>query len=229
VIEGSIGLTARVGMAGLLAGLVCCGYGAAAAGASHVTSAAAAPANLVVNGDFALPASAFSNNLVAFLSPQGYAVNKLPVKRIPGWSVGEGLANGVPAPNAGGVVVFHEPRVQMPNGSTQALELSDNGPGNISEIIKTTPGVSYLLTWYGAGYPDAKSGRVIDVSWNGAEIATPSFKDGTGPNMGWEVRKEIVKATSSTTTLEFADGTSPTDPYGPFVGAVSITPQTSKG
>ena len=134
-----------VGALGVLAGALCV-YGAANATGSTTTAqpTKAAP-NLVVNGAFALPASEFSNNLVAFLSPQGYAANNLPVKRIPGWSVGEGLANGVPAPNSGGVVVFHEPRVQMPNGAIQALQLSNNGPGNISATIKTIPGASYLL------------------------------------------------------------------------------------
>jgi hypothetical protein len=205
-------------------------YGAAnAVGSSTAPKPTTAARNLVVNGEFALPSSQFSNELAAFLSPQGYAVNKLPVKRIPGWSVGEGFVNGVPAPNAGGVVVFHEPRVQMPNGSLQSLQLSDNGPGNISETIMTTPGASYLLIWYGAGYPDGKSAKIIDVSWDGAHIAAPSFKDGTGPNMGWKVHKDVVKATGATSTLEFADGTSPTDPYGPFLGAVSMKQQQTKG
>ena len=219
-----------VGAAGLFACFIVCLYGAAnAVGSTAAAKPTTAASNLVVNGEFALPAADFSNELASFLSPQGYAANKLPVKRIPGWSVGEGLANGVPSPNAGGVTVFHEPRVQMPNGSLQSLELSDNGPGNISETFKTTPGASYLLTWSGAGYPDGKAGKIIDVSWNGAQIAAPSFKDGTGPNMGWKVHKEVVTATAATSTLEFTDGTSPTDPYGPFVGAVSITKQNSKG
>ncbi len=217
-----------VGAVGVLAGFAFCVYGATnAMGSMTAPKPTTAAPNLVANGGFAIPASEFSNELAAFISPQGYAVNKLPVKRIRGWSVGEGSTNGVPSPNAGGVVVFHAPRVQMPNGALQALQLSDNGPGNISGRIRTTPGASYLLTWYGAGYPDAIAGKVVDVSWNGAQIAAPSFKDGTGLDMGWKVHKEIVKATGSTSTLEFADGTSPTDPYGPFVGEVSITRQTA--
>ena len=218
-----------VGAAGLFACFIFCLYGAAnAVGSTAAPKPTTAAPNLVVNGEFALPASDFSNELASFLSPQGYAVNKLAVKRIPGWSVGEGLANGAPSANAGGVTIFHEPRVQMPNGSMQSLELSDNGPGNISESLKTTSGASYLLTWYGAGYPDGKSAKIIDVSWDGAQIAAPSFKDGTGANMGWKVQKEVVTATTATSTLEFTDGTGPTDPYGPFVGAVSITMQNSK-
>jgi hypothetical protein len=228
--ERAKAVAARVGTAGLITCFVFCVYGAAnAVGSTTAPNPPTAAPNLVVNGAFALPASEFSNELAAFLSLQGYAVNKLTIKKIPGWSVGEGLANGVPAPNAGGVVVFHEPRVQMPNGSLQSLQLSDNGPGNISETIKTTSGASYLLTWYGAGYPDRKSAKIIDVSWNGTQIAAPSAKDGTGPNMGWKVHKEVVKATAATSTLEFADGTSPTDPYGPFIGAVSLTQQKTKG
>ncbi len=219
------GSAARIGAVGLLAGAVFCVCGATnAIGATTASKPTSVP-NLLVNGAFALPASAFGNELAAFLSPQGYAVNKLPVKRIPGWSIGEGETNGTPNPNAGGAIVFHEPRIQMPDGAMQVLELSDNGPGNISATIKTTPGASYLLTWYGAGYPDGHSAKVIDVFWNGAQIAAPSFKDRTGLSMGWTLHKEVVKATVSTSTLEFVDGTSPTDPYGPFVGVVSVTPR----
>ena len=129
-----------VGAAGLLACVIVCLYGAGnAVGSPAGPKPTTAVPNLVVNGEFALPASEFSNELAAFLSPQGYAVNKLPVKRIRGWSVGEGLTNGVANPNAGGVVVYHEPRVQMPNGSLQSLQLSDNGPGTISESSRRRP------------------------------------------------------------------------------------------
>ena len=145
-----------VGAAGLFACFIgVCLYGAANAvgGARPPRSQRRPPLNRVVNGDFALPAAAFSNNLAAFLSPQGYAANKLPVNRIPGWSVGEGLANGVPAPTRAGSLSFMS-RACRCRTAPQSLELSDNGPGNISETFKTTPGASYLLTWYGAGYPD---------------------------------------------------------------------------
>lgn len=217
--------TARAGAAGLSAGLVCCAFGATTAVASKATPKPVAPANAVVNGDFALPASAFSNGLVGFLSPQGYAVNKLPVKRIPGWTILEGSTNGVPNPNAGGVVVFQKARLQAPQGTTQSLELSNNGPGSISDTFKTTPGATYILTWYGAGYPDGKSVKVVNVSWDASQIATASFKGKTGANMGWTLHHEDVKATAASSTLEFSDGTSPTDPYGPFVGDVSLTKQ----
>ena len=210
-----------------MAGLVCCGFGAADALASHATRTVTAPSNVVVNGGFALPASAFSNGLVGYLSPQGYMVNKLPVKRIPGWSILEGSTNGAPNPNAGGIVVYQKARLQAPDGSAQSLQLSDNGPGAVSQVVKTTPGASYLLTWYGAGYPDGKSVKVIKVSWNGSPVASASFKGATGANMGWRVHHEVVKAAGATSTLEFADGTSPTDPYGPLIGAVSLTKQAS--
>jgi hypothetical protein len=162
---------------------------------------------------------------VAFLSPQGYTVNKLPVKRIRGWMIGEGVENGVTSPNWGGVVVTQKARLQTPTGSAQSVELSNNGPGNISETVKTTPGSTYLLSWYGAGYPDGKSVKVIDVSWDGTQVGASSFKGGTGANMGWTLHREVVKATATTSTLEFADGTSATDPYGPFLAAVSLTTQ----
>lgn len=218
-------LAARVGVAGLASSLICCAFGTANAIGSPAARTATATPNLVVNGDFSVPAAEFSNGLLAFLSPQGYAVNKLPVKKIRGWMVGEGLADGKPSPNAGGVVVTQKARLQTPVGSAQSVELSDNGPGNISETVKTSAGSTYLLSWYGAGYPDGKSIKVIDVSWDNAKVAAPAFKGGTGANMGWTLRHEVVKASGATSTLEFADGTSATDPYGPFVGAVSLTKQ----
>ena len=226
MMEHSKALAARLGVVGLVGGLLCSAFGAAdAVGSTTASKPATTPLNLVVNGDFALPASEFSNNLAAFLSPQGYSVNKLPVKKIRGWSVGEGVVNGAPSPNAGGVVIFQKPRIQMPIGSAQSLELSNNSPGNISATVKTSPGATYVVSWYGAGYPDGKSAKVIRVSWNNSQIAAPSFNDMTGANMGWTMHREVVTATSSTAVLEFADGTSATDPYGPFVGAVSVTKQ----
>jgi Protein of unknown function (DUF642) len=219
-------LATRIGAVGLLVSFVWCAFAAAGAMASHATRMVTAQPNRLVNGGFALPASAFSNGLVGYLSPQGDAVNKLPVKRIPGWEILEGSTNGAPNPNAGGIVVYQKARLQAPNGSAQSLQLSDNGPGAVSQTVKTTPGASYLLSWYGAGYPDGKSVKIIKVLWNGSTIASPSFKGATGANMGWKVHHEVVKADSTTSTVEFADGTSPTDPYGPLIGAVSLTRQT---
>ena len=228
MIGRSKGNVVRAGAAGLLGGMVCCAFGAAIAVAGTTATSPMTAPNLIVNGEFALPASAFSNGLAAFLSPQGYAVNKLPVKKIRGWVIGEGSVNGAPSPNAGGVVVTQKARLQTPIGSAQSVELSDNGPGNISETVKTTPGSTYLLSWYGAGYPDGKSAKVINVSWDNAQIAAPAFNDRTGANMGWTLHHEVVTATGPTSTLEFADGTSATDPYGPFVGAVSLTKQSKR-
>ncbi len=204
--------------------VVCFAFGAASASQAIGTPP---PPNLVVNGGFALPASAFSNGLVGYLSPQGDAVNKLPVKGIPGWAILEGSTNGVLNPNAGGIVVYQKARLEAPNGSAQSLQLSDNGPGAVSQTVKTTPGATYLLTWYGAGYPDGKSVKIIKVLWNGSTIASPSFKGASGTNMDWKVHHEVVKATGATSTLEFADGTSATDPYGPLIGAVSLSRQPS--
>ncbi len=222
---GSRSRAGYAGAAAFLIGSACCAYGATTAVAGHAGGKPTAPANAVANGDFALPASAFSNGLVGYLSPQGYAVNKLPVKRIPGWTILEGSTNGTPNPNAGGVVVFQKARLQAPQGTAQSLELSNNGPGSISDTIKTTPGATYILTWYGAGYPDGKSVKLINVSWDASQIATASFKGKTGANMGWTLHHEDVTATGTSSTLEFSDGTSPTDPYGPFVGDVSLTKQ----
>lgn len=226
MIGGSNASAARAGAAVLLGCLICCASGVASAVGDATVASSKTPApNVVRNGEFSVPASEFSNNLVAFLSPEGYAVNKLPVKGIRGWAIGEGIANGVTSPNLGGVVVTQKARVQAPAGSAQSVELSDNGPGSISQTVKTVPGSTYLLSWYGAGYPDGKSVKVIDVSWNGAQVGAASFKGGTGANMGWKLHHEVVKATAKTSKLEFADGTSATDPYGPFLGAVSLTKQ----
>ena len=219
MIRGSRALVRRIGAVGVIAALVC--------GLHGRESTATAPANLVVNRRLRPPGLrlAFSNGHVGILSPAGYTVNKLPVKRIPGWANLEGTTNGAPNPNAGGAVVFQKARLQAPDGSAQSLELSNNGPGAISETVKTTAGASYLLTWYGAGYPDGKSVKIIKVSWDNSQIAAPSAKGGSGANMGWTVHHEVVKATGATSILEFADATSPTDSYGPLVGAVSLVKQ----
>ena len=225
----------KAGAAGLLtAGMVCCSYGSASAAVTtrHAPATVSSP-NLIVNGNFAIPSSMFSNNQAGFRPRQFYIVNKIkPALPISGWVVGEGWLNGAQGPNWGGVFVDQEGRIQPPPNTTQSLELGgENGPGNIEQTIKTTPGATYVLSWYGAEYPMTGYVETTDVMWDGTQRAAASFRAHTATDMGWVLEHETVKAIGSSSTLEFIvpslpgpSGEAYTAPEGPgtFIGEVSL-------
>ena len=125
---------ARPGVAALIsAGLLCGAFGAVsevAAGSPATTAHMATPTpNLIRNGTFAIPKYF---EAAAVLAGGPY--------QIPGWVEG-----------VGGVIDLKTSYVQAPSGSAQSVKLFDNTPGSLTQTVKTTPGTTYLLQWYGAG------------------------------------------------------------------------------
>jgi hypothetical protein len=101
------------------------------------------------------------------------------------------------------------------------------GGANITQAVKTTPGWTYLLQWYESGYPNYGPPwiKTVDVIWGGKLVAAPTFnaQPNTNANMRWALRQEIVTATSTRTTLEFADVTHETSiGYSAMMGNASL-------
>ena len=114
-----------------------------------------------------------------------------------------------------------------------SVDLAGSAPGSLSQTIATTPNETYTLSWDMAGNPDGGTGvKTMAVYWNGAPVDpspvdVPSFDVTnaiTDASMGWLEEQVNVTATSSSTTVEFADTSTPQSAYGAVLGNVSVLP-----
>jgi hypothetical protein len=225
VLKSNRGIT-KAAVAGLMgAGLVCCAYGLASATTAPSPKAIASPVipNIIVNGKFALPLPANGNpnfEAEAIDTVSAYTAAKDPIKTIPGWVVG-----------GGGVFDDYMSYLEPPINSTQSIMLYNQGPGSLTQTVKTTAGLTYLLSWYQAGYPagSASPPKVMHVWWDHKLAAAPAFNitGHTNSNVGWSLQHLVVTATSASSTVEFADATTPPSGYASMVGQVSLAAEAN--
>ncbi len=194
-----------------------------AAGAPQLTAAASqlkvAGPNILNNGTFSLPAK---DNGAATVAAGG---------SVPGWAVG-----GIPVGDAsGGIQVYPAAQgLQLPPGAQEMVKMSYFARGSVTQTVKTTAGWTYLLQWYESGYPNygppeftsVNWTKTVDVIWGAKVVAAPTFnaKANTDADMHWALRQEVLTATSSKTTLEFADATTDqtSTGYASIIGNVSL-------
>jgi hypothetical protein len=121
--------------------VICYAYGPAGATARSAVNAVpvSTTPNIIKNGVFALPSEG-RDAIMYFNPPSVYKANKEPVKTIPGWVVGSASAA-----TSGGVGENLD-YLQPPVGSAQSIILAYNGPGTISQTVKTIPDSTYLLS-----------------------------------------------------------------------------------
>ena len=196
--------------------------------------AAAAPTvkNLLNNGNFALP---FSFNAYGFRPSGYYTVNKEKVYSIPGWTVGAvtdpDLKNSAGPPDyEGGVEVYSRNYVLSPPGTNQEVMLYYYGPGSISQAVTTVPGLSYELSWFGAGYSGEPLGKTFNVMWDDKLVAAPVYSTAQAglSDIQWKLSHVVVLATSPSSLLQFAydpacQGTACNDAsYGTLVSEVTL-------
>ena len=155
--------------------------------------------NLVVNGSFESPVV------------NGAWVQRFPGTTFDGWTVdndGQGIVQ---------VAGFGNPNAI---DGQQCVELNFYVQGGISQVIPTTPGSSYLITFLLAGQtnagPDVKD---MNVDWNGSTLATVSWNRSTSGG-AWQAHQLVATATAGATLLHFrglqnVDG-------GPYLDAVSV-------
>jgi hypothetical protein len=179
-------------------GSLCYAGPASAAGTlASPASTVPAPPNSLTDGSFALTGMPSYFDFLTIQAPPHKSLYPLA-----GWVVG-----------GDGVLISGE-YLPAPPGVTQSVVLADAGSGSVTQTVKTTPGVSYRLSWYGAGQPgpDATASRAMQVLWDNAVVAAPSFKASdkyTG--LVWELQHVVVNATSARSSVEFADATAPQD------------------
>jgi hypothetical protein len=175
-----------------------------------VAGASAAPGegpNLIQNGCFQDPVLKSASVTLGRGSTQ-----------IPGWTVG-----------ADSVDVVAGSHWQPSSGCNQSVSLVGDLPGSVSQTVSTTFGDIYLLQWKMAA--DYKCGPVLKrmlVFWEGRLVAIPTFDmRGDGESyMGWATDEVTVTAASTTSVVEFADGTAGGGPCGAALDGVSLTLQS---
>jgi choice-of-anchor C domain-containing protein len=179
------------------------------------SSPAAAQANLIQNGSFESPqvsgcSVAYTPGCDGFTT---YSSSSDP-NGIDDWTIG---GDSVDLVNTHWVA----------ESGNQSVDLSGNAPGSVSQSVTTTSDETYTLSWYMAGNPDGGAAiKTMHVYWNGTLVDEPSFDTAghTVASMGWVEEQVNVTATSTSSTVEFADASSPATPYGATLDNVSLLP-----
>lgn len=99
------------------------------------------------------------------------------------------------------------------------VELDTNRNSSISQIVKTTLGQTYNLSfWYAPRAGVSYNSNPIEVLWNGKEVGTVS---GDGAKSAWSEVKYSLTGTGNDTLTFMAVGTS--DSYGGSIDNVKLT------
>ena len=170
--------------------------------------AASAALNLVMNGGFEDPQ--LGENIGFVECPDGVLTD---------W-------------NIGGAGIDHIRAYWTPSEGKQSLDMSQLGTGSISQVIPTTTGGSYTLSFDMAGNPECGlTEKKLMVHWGnlpayGAYSYTPAGYPFVGTN-GWTtVTLAGLPGTAGGTQLTFEDVTDPSSACGVALDNVIVTSQT---
>jgi len=111
---------------------------------------------------------------------------------------------------------------------TKSLDMNGGGPGAISQVLATTIGKTYVVTFALSANPDGPVAPpyALTVGATGAASQAYTFDraayGNTRANMMWQSKQYSFKATSATTTLSFASGVT-AGAYGPALDNVVVT------
>jgi Protein of unknown function (DUF642) len=182
------GILARSTVAAILVATVA--FAAAAFAATASLAAAPKGPNLIKNGTFGIGRTV------------GDACADIPSQAtIAGWTPGSTTDQ-----------VCGNLFIQTPNGISQFVSLYLGGEGTITQTVATVPGTTYLLQWYGAAEPTPPGNppvKTMHVLWNDADVASPTYSSAgeTASKMHWTLHQVVVTATSTSSTVQFADDT----------------------
>lgn len=186
-------------------------FGLALLGGSLVIPASA---NLVTNGTFE-PLPPLGPAFQTVVSPDSTT--------IPGWTVASGSVDWIGT-------YWQAPPVLGGN----SIDLDGNSVGSISQTIADlTVGDHYVLSFALSGNPDniAVNPKTLTVTETGDVSSSKNFSylvtgSNTEANMNWASESFAFTASASTTTIIFQSTDTPSsNPYGPVIGAVSLTPE----
>jgi len=163
---------------------------------------------------------AVSANLVSnggFESPGTFVGTFEPFTVLTGWNIDSGSIDLINT-------------YWQPASGSYSIDLAGNAPASISQVLATTPGGKYDLSFMMAGNPvGAPTIKTAEVFWDGVTQGTFTF-DTTGntlTSMGWVPKgKTGLVASGSSTVLKFVD-VSGTDYYGAALDDIVVEPQQS--
>jgi serine/threonine protein kinase len=139
--------------------------------------------NLIVDGGF--EDSPFAPDASYLMIPSGAAVSR--------WTVG------------GRSIDIYNTRFSTAHSGKQAIDLTGDEPGSISQSIATTPGTTYRLSfWYSGHWCLPRDGGAAEVFWDGVLLDTirrPPSKASTDVN--WTFVSYEVRAKTTSTLLKF--------------------------
>jgi choice-of-anchor C domain-containing protein len=164
--------------------------------------------NLVINGDFEVPAITSSYSTY----PNGNS-------GITGWTVGG---------NSVDILSSQWP----PAGGNQSIDLSGtcnckSPQGSLSQDVPTVPRQTYTLGWYMAGnFNCDQTDKLMAVDFDGSPVVGSPFSfDESGPNgtvTNWTSHQVSVTATSDASSISFADVTPDKSECGSTLDSVSL-------
>ena len=116
---------------------------------------------------------------------------------------------------------------------SKSVDMNGAGPGTISQVLATTIGKTYVVTFALSANPAGPVGvYTLSVGATGATSTAYPFdravSANTLANMMWQAKQYSFVATSATTTLSFAS-VSATGPYGPALDNVAVTEKAAAG
>jgi choice-of-anchor C domain-containing protein len=109
---------------------------------------------------------------------------------------------------------------------TKSLDMNGTGPGAISQVLDTTAGTKYVVSFSLSANPDG--GSTLRALTVGAAGSSKSFAfdrgvfPNTRQNMMWQSKQFSFVATGASTTLTFTSGEA-TSPFGPALDNVVVT------
>ena len=176
-------------------------------GIAKAAAADAAGPNLILDHSFEAPAAPAAD------PANGYTIVTGPAA-FGAWRVGGEVDLVGPA----------GPYAMSARDSQQSLDLNGTMPGRVAQVIPTTPGQTYALSFELAGNPYGEPGLVtLDV---GAGTLVQAFSfDRTGrtaANMGWTRMTMTFVTGDEFTNISFQSTTAGAS--GPMIDAVSVEP-----
>ena len=116
---------------------------------------------------------------------------------------------------------------------TKSLDMNGAAPGAISQVLATTIGKNYVVTFALSANPAGPVALyALTVGATGATSQPYTFdravNSNTLSNMMWQAKQYSFTATSATTTLSFTSGVA-TGAYGPALDNVVVTEKAAAG
>lgn len=151
--------------------------------------------------------------------------------------IGPGYSQTIAPWTTGSTVIYllNTTYLKAPKGLSQSVSLYGAGNlGTVSQTLKTTPGTTYILQWYGAATPNLGTPvptKAMNVIWDNGVVAAPKYHSpslhatcsgGATECPPWTLSSVVVTASSTTSTVEFADATPIGVGAGPLVADATL-------